>query len=449
MNTNPKVTIVSFLRPGVGEKAFQGFQERLSAAVDEISVNVVARNVVSSLDEAGGAIKTITDRNPDLVILYFSNYIREDIPLTLIRHTDFPVLFWVVSGQDAAGLPLSGFISTTSNLKRLGKSVNYVLGAPEDVAVHREIEEWAKAALSVRRLNATRIGLIGHNPPGMIDVTLNELELSKLGLNVLKLDLLELARETEAIEEEVYREIARTMAAEFEKSIEVEKSDLERSARLYAGLRSMIRKNSLDVVAVRCWPELIQRFGTTICLAFSKLADQNEAIGVCEADSTGAASMVIASLLCRSPAFIGDLSTTIPEDEAIQLWHCGAAPTALADPSGKIRLTHHGLRPGVGVQCSFPLRPGPVTLLKLLRPIDGVQKMFVGIGDAIPTSLDKGEARYGGNIVNVRVRPNLRSFIDRIVECGVEHHLVMAYGDTISLVGKFCRLFEIEEVKAT
>lgn len=447
MKMIPRVGIVSFLRSGVGEDVFEHFQHRQSKAIDRMPIDVVARQVVSSLEQISATIKTMEDSDPDLVILYFTNYVGQEIPLTLIRRTGFPILFWVVSGEDAAGLPLSGFLSTTSNLRRLGISVNYVLGAPEDGEIHKEIEEWATAASAVRRIHGARVGVIGYNPPGMIDATLDELQLLRLGIHISKYDLLELAAETDTINEGPMQDTVRAMTAEFEKSDELKQSDLERSATLYLGLRNMIESNSLDVVAVRCWPELIQKFGTTICFAFSKLADENRALGACEADSTGAVSMLIANLLSQSHVFIGDLSTTILEDEVIQLWHCGGAPCALASHSSKVRLTHHGLRPGVGVQCSFPLKTGRVTLLKLLRPVHGKDKILVAVGDAIPASLTRGEAQYGGNIVNVRVKPDLTTFIDRLVQSGTEHHLVMVYGDITSLIEKFCRLLKVEEIR--
>jgi L-fucose isomerase-like protein len=441
----PNISVISFRRSGVDEALFERFQERLSKAMDEMSVNAVSKGVISSLEELSPTIKPLVEKNPDLVILFFSNYINENIPLALIREIRVPVLFWVVSGEDAKGLPLSGFLSTASNLKHLGKPVNYVLGAPEDKAVKGEIEKWAAAASAIGKMRRLKIGLIGHNPPGMLDVTLHELELLRLGINVLKLDLLELVREIEGVPEEVVKDTVPNLFREFDRGIEVHPSDLERSARLYLGLRKMVEKNSLDVVAVRCWPELIQRFGATICFAFSKLADQNEAIGVCEADSTGAVSMVIANLLSKSQVFIADLSTTIPAQEAVRLWHCGAAPCALAEPSCKIRLTHHGLRPGVGVQCSFPMKRGPVTLLKLLRPTGECHRMFIGAGESI--SLQDQEEMVGGNIADVRVRPDLRTFIDKLVDVGAEHHIIMAYGEITDFLSKFCRLLEIEELR--
>jgi L-fucose isomerase-like protein len=64
-------------------------------------------------------------------------------------------------------------------------------------------------------------------------------------------------------------------------------------------------------MAVKGWPKLVNYFVSTLGFALSKFYEKNQAISVCEADSLGALSMLIANWLSGAHFFMGDLVSAI------------------------------------------------------------------------------------------------------------------------------------------
>ena len=126
----------------------------------------------------------------------------------------------------------------------------------------------------------------------------------------------------------------------------------------------------------------------------------------------------------------------------MQLAHCGAAALSLACDVASASIRHH-MRTGAGVTLEFGFRPGVVTLAKLMRPIDGRFRFFAGRAEAIPTGKE-----VCGSVATVRPEPSAAAFLDTIIREGVEHHLVLAYGDWMRELGAFCQLAGMELLTA-
>jgi len=85
------------------------------------------------------------------------------------------------------------------------------------------------------------------------------------------------------------------------------------------------------------------------------------------------------------------------------------------------------------------LKSGPVTIAKLLRPFEDGLKIFVGRGEAIPS-----DAAARGSVAVVKVDPSPALFIDSMLRHGVEHHLVLVYGDWTEELAHFAQFAGIE-----
>jgi len=101
------------------------------------------------------------------------------------------------------------------------------------------------------------------------------------------------------------------------------------------------------------------------------------------------------------------------------------------------------MRRGTGAVVEFALKPGPVTIAKLLRPFDGSFKLFVGWGEIIPT-----DPETRGTVATIRVEPSPHQFLRAMLEHAVEHHLVIVYGDWIEDLRQFAGFAGIEIISA-
>ena len=100
-----------------------------------------------------------------------------------------------------------------------------------------------------------------------------------------------------------------------------------------------------------------------------------------------------------------------------------------------------GVTPGALVE--FGLKPGLATIAKLLRPQNASYKLFVGRGEVIPTDPD---AR--GSVATIKTEPSPEQFLNTMLEHGVEHHLVIAYGDWTQDLKQFARFADVEIIQS-
>ena len=79
---------------------------------------------------------------------------------------------------------------------------------------------------------------------------------------------------------------------------------------------------------------------------------------------------------------------------------------------------------GVGVTLEFPLKPGRVTITRITRPVNGKSRILIAGGEVLRLS-----PKERGNPAKIKLDDPLERFLDALVKGGVEHHLIMAYGD--------------------
>jgi len=101
------------------------------------------------------------------------------------------------------------------------------------------------------------------------------------------------------------------------------------------------------------------------------------------------------------------------------------------------------MRSGTGAVVEFPVKPRPVTLAKLLRPFESGMKMFVARGEVIPS-----DSSARGTVATVRVAPSPEKFLESMLHYGVEHHLILVYGDWEEDLTQFAQFAGIEILRA-
>jgi L-fucose isomerase-like protein len=137
------------------------------------------------------------------------------------------------------------------------------------------------------------------------------------------------------------------------------------TAGVYATLRAEVNARSLSGVAVRCWPEFFTELGCAACGAMSMLGEEG-CPASCEADVNGTVTSLLLQHLADAPAFLTDLVSIDAASDTGVLWHCGLAPTSMADPAVGVRGTVNSNRK-LPLLFEFPLRPGRVTVARLHR----------------------------------------------------------------------------------
>ena len=182
----------------------------------------------------------------------------------------------------------------------------------------------------------------------------------------------------------------------------------------------------LDALAIRCWPEFPTDLGACVCSALGRISDRGT-VTTCERDVLGAVTMLLCEALGSDENYLVDIVDLKADEGIVRLWHCGSAATKLAaDPTNATQYIHCNRK--LGVAGNFPLKTGPVTLVRIDRDVDPKNpsglRMIVSRGESIPAP-----NHFQGNTATVRTEPDAATLVNGIVTRGYPHHLVISWVD--------------------
>ena len=190
-------------------------------------------------------------------------------------------------------------------------------------------------------------------------------------------------------------------------------ADIETAARFEPVLRSLVRDEHLDAVAVRCF-DLITRSHTSGCLALSALNDAGTIAG-CEGDlATTLAMLWVRELTGRQP-WMANPAAVDRTSGVVELAHC---TVALSMVEGYRLDTHFESNLGVGITGELP--PGPVTVVRLGG--ESLDQLWCEDGTALFTTPRAERCRTQ---LDVQVPPAAAA---ELLDHPLGNHLVVVYG---------------------
>jgi L-fucose isomerase-like protein len=192
-------------------------------------------------------------------------------------------------------------------------------------------------------------------------------------------------------------------------------------------LDQVISEYKMDAVAVRCWLELQQQLGISVCVLMGEM--NNRGIpAACEVDVANAVSMQALRLASGSPAALLDWNNNYgDDDDRCILFHCGSVPVNLMSDRG--RLTDHSiLANSVGPGCAFGchqgrIAPTDITFGGLLTDA-GKLRLYLGEGRITP---DPIPAEFFG-CAGVAQISHLQEVLLHIGRYGFRHHVSITPG---------------------
>jgi L-fucose isomerase-like protein len=431
-----RIGFVTCVHPFYELPAVIGHRQRAVAALEAAGVEVVLTETPRDAHQAVEIAARLKGSVIDVAVLFFCTWVAEPITLALARELmDVPMLLWALPYLDRdipMPSPISGLTASGSNIRRLGKRFAYAIG-PVNPETMEKVTGALNAGAAAGALRRARFGLIGDPCPGMLDVEADEAGLARsLGVTAVHLDLDSVLGATPRDESAAERLMALAGGG-----MDISEETLADNLHLYAAIKELTRVNRLDAYCMRCWPELRDQHKITPCTAHALMAGEG-IMNTCEVDLPALITTFVLHRLAGTPAFNFDVTGYLETEGAIQFAHCGAAEPSLAEGPETVRLRAH-MRTGTGATVEFAFKEGPVTLAKLLRPVDGRLRLFVARGEAVPPG---GEVR--GSVATVRPEPSAAAFLDKMVSEAVEHHIALVYGTWTRELRHFCDFTGVE-----
>jgi L-fucose isomerase-like protein len=403
--------------------------------LEKLQLNLVAvEGLVYDPASAQTAVNKFKEAGIDLLISLVGSFTWDNMPVRVAQEMNVPIILWGVPEPPMKGgrLEANSLVGVTMNaaaFKRMGYPYKFVYGLPSDPQTISEIERTVRVQNTIKRLHHTRLGVLGGRPPGFYGSTYDELRLRKaLGVEIIPIEISEVMATYERIPETQVKSVAERVV-NLGRRASADDEDVARVAKLYSSVRHLAEADGLSGIAVKCWPELKDRF-LNPCVVNGMMIDDGVMLG-CETDVNGTISMLIQYYLNDSPAFFADLVTIDETENTALFWHCGAAAASLAARREAAALEKHSIGTG-SATLEFVLRSGRITVTRL-GPIEEAYRLFILTGDAVQTPM-----LLRGNNLLVKTDIPVRQVIERIIERGIEHHYSVTYGDLRKDLVEFC-----------
>ncbi len=400
--------------------------------------------LIQNETESEAVFKRFEDSRVDVILAHFVTFSLGAIVPSFASRLKVPVVFWSEPEPPMKGgrIEANSFCATNMNahaLWKLGLDYSFVYGHADSALP--ELERTLKTYSLAKSLNGARIGSAGGRVPGFYTSNFNELALRKaFGVEVESFTLLELVKAAESM---AGKELEDGIAAvKSGCACNVSEDEIRKSGALFAAMKRLTGKYRLDAWAVRCWPEFSDLYGIGVCHNLGCSTSQIVPTA-CEGDVYGALAMLAAKGLSGSDPFFCDMISFDEKGDTGVFWHCGAAPLSLCKKGCVPSISKHSIIDGggkKGLAVEFPLKPGPVTVMRIGESRDGSGYRLLCIsGEGIDTT-----QFIKGTPLNVRFRRPAMQLVETLVENGFEHHYVLCHGDISKELKLLAKILNLE-----
>lgn len=400
--------------------------------------------LVQNETESEAVFKKFEDARVDVILAHFVTFSLGAIVPSFASRLKVPVIFWSEPEPAMKGgrIEANSLCATNMNahaLWRLGLGYSFVYGHADSAlsGLARTLKTYSLA----KSLNGARIGSAGGRVPGFYTSSFNELAMRKVfGVEVEVFTLLELVKAAESISGKELEDAVAAVKGGC--ACNVSDEEIRKSGALFAAMKRLTGKYRLDAWAVRCWPEFSELYGVGVCHNLGCSTSQI-APTACEGDVYGALAMLAAKRLSGSDPFFCDMISFDDKGDTGIFWHCGAAPVSLCKKGCVPAITKHSIIDGGGkrgLAVEFPLKPGPVTLMRIGETRDGSGYRLLCIsGEGVDTA-----QFIKGTPLNVRFKRPAIELVESLVENGFEHHYVLCHGDISMELKLLAKIFDLE-----
>lgn len=372
---------------------------------------------------------------PLAAVLQLGTFPDGNTPARVAETLEVPVVLSgfpeVDLGERVLNNSLCGLNMATYTLSELDKPHSYVFGDPDDAVTAARLVAHARAAVTLRGLRGSTVGLLGYRAPGFYPATFDELLLRRqFGVRVEHVGIQEV---TDRVRDGVRR------APPVDAFPVIEGGDLSAEAidwlsRYYGALHGAVQAAGLSTVAVKDWPEMAPfdpDIPAGIWPAVSWLQDDGVNVAP-EGDVNGAVTMELLHRLTGNVPFFTDISAVDAEASTLTLWHYGGAPS-LTRSLGEVRFGADGR------ELEFTLRAGPAVLARLGYSRGEYRLLIVEV-----EVLDERLTLRRAAAAVRTLRTPADAVVERLLSDGWEHHVSLVHGAAGEALRAFGKMAGLE-----
>jgi L-fucose isomerase-like protein len=441
------VLILGRKRPGFDQEWNQIICRRSLEALKRLGYQTIGAEA-PVVDDATieAALNKTHDAGCEALVMLQPSMGHGQLALTLAQHWPDPVVLWATPERPGDGkvssCSLVGQHLWGSSLCQAGHAFELVYGDPDDDTLRPELKRAIAIARTVGLLRRAKVGMIGTHAPGFIDLAAEPFLLRRtMGTQLHPLSLPQFIERVHAIQEgAVKQDVQRVLDLKMPMD-GVAADALAMNSRCYLAMLELIGEESLDGLALQCWPELPNMLGQWPYLAVARLGTEGRAVSI-EGDVDGCIGGLMSASLGLGPGFLTDWLEH--DQNTIFFWHPGMAPMNMCNPigtaGGPTLAAHFNIVKPLVVNAEI-LVDQPVTITRLWR-CDDQYHMTAFEGHTVPA-----RRRLTGNSVLVEVaQGDVRERFDTLVHAGLPHHVLLSFGTEAETFRRLARALRLQWV---
>ncbi|HZZ43576.1 MAG TPA: hypothetical protein VFE58_11615 [Tepidisphaeraceae bacterium] len=421
--------IIGRKRPGFDQDWNAIMRQKTAEAFATMKMPLFTPTVAVVDDESIlAALAQIRAAGCDALVVLQPSLGNGQLSMTVAQHWPDPIILYATperqTGEKVSSCSLVATHLWASVMRQAKHPFELVYGHPDAPETHTQLSNALAIARTVRKLRSAKIGLVGANAPGFIDMASDPFVLShRLGSQLHPLSLTQFIDRVKSIPDaDVNQDMEKVHAMKLP-LVNLKADDLPTNSRYYLAIRQLMAEESLDAISIQCWPELSNLVGHWPYLAFTRLTCEGVPLSM-EGDTDGAILALLANHLNLGVGFLTDWLEH--SADTITFWHAGVAPLPLCYPVGSPNgphITHHFniQKPAV---VDGPLRTDlPVTISRLWR-CDGQYHLTAFPGTTIPP-----KRQLTGNTAWVHTPGHhIPTLFDTLCHAGMPHHVTLFQG---------------------
>lgn len=197
--------------------------------------------------------------------------------------------------------------------------------------------------------------------------------------------------------------------------------DMLKAMRLYRAIKKICKEEGLNALTLSCF-KLIERTGTTGCLALAMLNDEGIIAG-CEGDLQSVFTMLAAKVLTGQTGFMANPSMINTRTNEVVLAHC---TIGLKQTERYIIRNHFETESGIGIQGILPT--GDVTLIRCGG--ECLDEYYLSTGTLT-------ENTNYINMCRTQVRVKLNTPADYFLKNPLGNHHILLQGNYLETINEF------------
>jgi L-fucose isomerase-like protein len=387
-------------------------------------------------DQIDGILVTLPNFGDERAVANTIRFADLDVPVLVHAFPDDLVHMTIDQRRDS----FCGKMSVCNNLRQYGLPFSLTTqhtSDPAGASFQADLSAFAATCRLVRGLRRARIGLIGARPANFTTVRFSEKLLEHAGISVETLDLSDVLGRIDRLDAGAAAVGAKRQAIELYSDCRgTPEAAVTKMAKLGVVIDQWRAANQLDAISIQCWSSLQENFGVVPCTIMS-MASDSLLPAACEADVTGAVSMLALALASGGPAALVDWNNNYGDDpDKAVVFHCSNLPKSIM-VDAKPRMESNAILGNVfGPENAFGtivgrVKAAPFTYLRVSTDdAEGRVRAYMGEGEF---TLDELDTFGGYGVVSV---PRLQELLAYICENGFEHHVALAQARVASVLSE-------------